>query len=67
MRPPRSRKPPKASVYAVMTHCWSASLIPSASLAVGSARFTIEASSTTMSALMAMTSRARQRLGSGGP
>src|SRR4051795_1524509 len=46
MRPPSSSRPPKASVYAVIIHCRSASLMCSACWAVGRAMLTIVASST---------------------
>src|SRR5665647_207448 len=48
-----------------MTHCWLASLIPREAFALGSARFTMDASSTTISWAIAMTPRARHRVGSG--
>src|SRR5512135_2184382 len=50
-----------------MTHCWFASLMSSARFALGRARFTMEASSTTMSWLRAMKIIAFQRSGSFSP
>ncbi len=48
-RPPTSSRLPKASAYAVTTHCRSLFGNPSARCADGSAIFTIVASRTTMS------------------
>jgi hypothetical protein len=47
-RPPSSKKPPNASVYAVITHCRSAWAKPRSLWIAGRATFTIVASSTTM-------------------
>src|SRR5829696_2076206 len=65
MRPPSSSRPPKASVYAVTIHCRSASLMPRSRWADGSAMFTIDASSTTISWATPITSSASHRLWSG--
>ena len=60
-RPPSSSSPPKASEYAVTTHCRSAMENPSARWAEGSAMFTIVASSTTISWASPTTPRIHQR------
>ena len=60
-RPPSSSSPPKASEYAVTTHCRSALENPSARWAEGSAMFTIVASSTTISWASPTTPRIHQR------
>ena len=60
-RPPSSSSPPKASEYAVTTHCRSAMENPSARWAEGSAMFTIVASSTTISCASPTTPRTHQR------
>jgi hypothetical protein len=60
-RPPTSSRLPKASAYAVITHCrWSSSK-PRSRCAGGSAMFTIVTSSTTSSWAMPMTPRISQR------
>ena len=66
MRPPSNRRPAKASVYAVSIHWRLAVEMCSAFCAEGRAMMTTEASSTTISCAMAMTPRARKRLGSRG-
>src|SRR5215469_1239312 len=71
-RPPSSSNPPKASEYAVTTHCRSALENPSALWAEGSAIVTIVASSTTISWASPTTARTHQRRAdpastSGGP
>ena len=58
-RPPSSRRPPNASVYAFRTQARLVSLKCSAVLMCGSAMFTIVASSTIINWALAMTSRAR--------
>ena len=64
-RPPSSRKPPKASVYAQTTHCrfscekWRSDWIE------GSATFTIATSSTIMNCVTTSSPSAIQRFGSG--
>jgi len=63
IRPPRRRSDPKASVYAVTTHCWLASVIPKSAFALGIAILTIDASSTTISWAIAMTNRVRHLSG----
>ena len=64
-RPPRRRKPPNASEYAVMIH-WSVDCESSRSTAIeGSATLTIETSSTTMKNAAQTSTRAFQRRGSG--
>src|SRR5215469_8845588 len=60
-RPPNSSNPPKASEYAVTTHCRSALENPSALWAEGSAIVTIVASSTTISWASPTTPRTHQR------
>jgi len=60
-RPPSSSSPPKASEYAVTTHCRSATLKPRSRWAEGSAMFTIVASSTTISCASPTTPRIHQR------
>src|SRR5215468_11156099 len=60
-RPPSSNNPPKASEYAVTTHCRSALENPSACWAEGSAMVTIVASSTTISWASPTTPRIHQR------
>src|SRR5215471_13656426 len=60
-RPPSSSSPPKASEYAVTTHCRSALENPSARWAEGSAMFTIVASRTTISWASPTTPRTHQR------
>ena len=60
-RPPSSSSPPKASEYAVTTHCRSALENASARCAEGSAMFTIVASSTTISWASPTTPRIHQR------
>ena len=47
-RPPSSRKPPKTSAYALITHCRFSSEKPRSTWIDGSATFTIAMSSTTM-------------------
>ena len=64
-RPPSSRKPPNAIVYAVMTHWRSFSATFSAVLIDGSATLTIETSSTVMNIATQTSASACQRLGSG--
>ena len=65
IRPPSSRKPPKARVYAVMTHWRLAVEISRACCADGSAIVTIDASRTIISCATMTTARMPQRLGSG--
>lgn len=65
MRPPKSRSPPNASAYAVITHCLLPSEMPRSVWAEGRAMFTMVASSTTISWARAMNANAFQRLGSG--
>src|SRR5689334_13375417 len=60
-RPPSSSNPPKASEYAVTTHCRSALENPSALWAEGSAMFTIVASRITISWASPTTPRIHQR------
>ena len=60
IRPPRRRKPPKASVYAVTTHCRSVFENPRECWADGRAMIMIVESSTTMSWAPAMTTRIHQ-------
>ncbi len=60
-RPPSSSSPPKASEYAVTTHCRSALENASARWAEGSAMFTIVASRTTISWASPTTARTHQR------
>src|SRR5215471_18124082 len=60
-RPPSSRRPPKASEYAVTTHCRSALENPRSCWAEGSAMFTIVASRTTISWASPTTPRIHQR------
>ena len=60
-RPPSSSSPPKASEYAVTIHWRLSSVKPRSRCALGSAMFTMVASSTTISCAMAMTPRASQR------
>ena len=64
MRPPSNNKLPKASEYAVTTHCLFASEIPNSACALGSAIFTIDASRTTIKEAIAITKRARHLFGS---
>src|SRR5436190_1651639 len=64
-RPPSSRKPPKAIVYEVITHCRSFSATFSAVLIEGSATLTIETSSTVMKNATQTSASACQRCGSG--
>ena len=59
-----SKSDPNASVYAVMTHCWFASVIPRSAFALGIAILTIDESRTTISWAIATTKSVRQRLGS---
>src|SRR6516165_4344342 len=65
MRPPRSSRPPKANVYAVMTHCRLATEMCSECCADGNATVTIEASRTTINCAMTTTARMAHRCGSG--
>src|SRR5215471_308059 len=60
-RPPSSNSPPKASEYAVTTHCRSALENPRSRCAEGSAMFTIVASSTTINCASPTTPRIHQR------
>ena len=60
-RPPRSRKPPKVSPYAVMTHCRLDSEKCSLRPIVGRATLTIVRSTTVMKKATASTAKARQR------
>ncbi len=62
IRPPSSSRPPNARVYAVITHCRSASVMPSSRWAEGRAMVTIVASSMTMSCATPITRSASQRL-----
>ena len=62
MRPPISSSEPKASAYAVTIHCRALSENARSVWAVGSAMFTIVASSTTISCAMPRTARIHQRL-----
>ena len=57
-RPPRSRKPPKNRVYALITHCRPDGLKPRSACMWGSATFTIVTSNTTMNWARASTVRA---------
>ena len=65
VRPPSSRKPPNAIVYAVMTHWRSFSATVSAVLIDGSATLTIETSRTVMNIATQTSASACQRRGSG--
>src|SRR4051812_25447252 len=60
-RPPSSRKPPKTSVYALMTHCRFASENASPRWIDGSAMFTIVASRMTMNWARQTIARTSQR------
>ena len=64
-RPPTGSRLPKASAYAVTTHCRSLFGNARARCADGSAMFTIVASRTTMSWAIATTTRTSQRRSSG--
>src|SRR5215471_5772626 len=64
-RPPRSRKPPKVIVYAVITHCSPLAEKCSEREIDGSATVTIETSSTVMKNATQTTASASQRRGSG--
>lgn len=66
IRPPSSNRPPKASVYAVMTHCRSASEKVRAACADGIAMFTTVASSAIISCAAATNTSASHRRSSGG-
>ena len=61
-RPPGMRKPPKASVYAVITQCRPPPLNPSDSPTTGSAVVTIVASSTTTNCATQATAMPSRRL-----
>src|SRR6516165_10295949 len=61
IRPPSSSSPPKASEYAVTTHCRSALENPSDAWADGSAMFTIVASRITINWASPTTPRTHQR------
>ena len=60
MRPPRRRNPPKASVYAVTTHCRSEFEKPRECWADGRAMIMMVESSTTISCAPAITTRIHQ-------
>jgi hypothetical protein len=62
-RPPSSRKPPKASVYAFTTHCSELAEKSRSSWIEGSATFTTVASSTTMNWAMHTSTRTSHLLG----
>src|SRR3954462_3075530 len=66
MRPPSRSSEPNASAYAVTTHWRESSENSSARWALGSAMFTIVASSTTISCAMPSTARMAQRRAGGG-
>ena len=60
-RPPSSKNPPKASAYAVTTHCRSDSAKCSLTPIVGSATFTISRSTAVMKYATASSEKARHR------
>ena len=60
-RPPSSSRLPNASAYPVTTHCRPASEKAKSRWAVGSAMFTMVASSTTINCAIASTTRAHHR------
>ncbi len=61
IRPPSSSRLPKASAYAVMTHCRCGSVKPRSACADGSAMFTMVLSRTTISCAIAMTASTHHR------